>query len=429
LDAKIEFMKVALDRQDRGTSKRLLSWPLSRAVIAAVIIVGLLFLYGLRYRSRQSLEANQQNPSLSINSGAGGASGGGFEDLLNAANQITDAVREQGASENRRAITQAKENKERAEEESERNRQFIERTKAEQEERVREEALRQEKTQKARLAFIETCLTGISFDPQNIILSKKLRNSGATVELIGKSIPKFNQFLSKKDWLGFLNFAENYRSEPSAVPFTFEGYPSQDHVYNRLLDFSDHSLSESQRLEPWTMHIKTQIQYKHPNGPGYNYTPGQSLFAIYLPLSNDRRLFWPHASKILRLSADGTGDIPTFRVKWEDIHPIFDVPQYKLNFIKHPDDGYLLDWKPLGIYLVGVSQDYAEKPNGLVERRYFSESGQYVQEQILPRILNKKKDLALRKSLRQIDDVVFDREIMSEYMKIYDEALVWLNDH
>lgn len=428
LSLEIDSVKVTLGRQNRGTSKGLLSWTSSRTLVAAAIIVGFLFLYGLRYRSRQSLEIDQQNLTLSTDTGAGVPSGGGIEELLNAANQITDAVREQGASENRRAIAQAKENKERAEEESERNRQFIERTKAEQKERESEEALRQEKSQKDRLAFIETCLTRISFDTQNIILSKKLRTSGATVELIGKSIPQFNHYISQKDWLGFLKFAENYRLEPPAVPFTFEGYPSQDHVYNRLSDFRKHSLAKTQRLEPWVMHIKTKNQYKIPSIPGYNYTTGESLFAIHLPLSLDRKLFWPHSSSPLIHDTDSKDDIAKFRVNWEKIHGSYDVPKCELTFIKHPDGGYLLDWNPLGIYLVGVSQDYAEEDSGLVQKRYFSEGSQF-REKIGGRISRKMEELLTRKSLRQIDDAVFDREVMSEYGQIYNEALVWLNDH
>jgi hypothetical protein len=413
LGLEIDSVKVTLG------GKGLTSWTTSRVVIAASIILGLLFLYGLRYGSRQGLEPVKPNIALSTESSAEVLDGGGFKDLQNAANQFTDATREQAALENRRVIAQAKEDKEREEKESERNRLFAERTEAEQKERDREEGLRQERIQKERLVFIETCLPNICFDTQNIILSKKLRSSGATVELLGKSIPQFNRLLSKKDWLGFLSFAQNYRYDSSVTPFKWEEYPEQREVYEYLNKFEKHVLLENQPIESWAMLIKTKLPLRSSKDLK---NLGQSLFAIHIPLSLDCKIVWPEVydqfyepikkhdkSSPLKGGAE-------FRPKGTAV---------STDWKEHPDGGALFHWSPVGLYLVGVSQDTQFVQDG----QFRSEAVFYHAEQITERLRQRTNDLRRKEALGQIDGVVFTKEIISEVISIYEDALVWLEGH
>lgn len=419
ISLEIESLKATLGKQSRSASKRFGSWKTPAAITAASVILGLLFLYGFKHQNRQDLELVQQNSDLSVESVGQMEGDGGLENIQKAANQMTDATREQASLENRRAIAQVKENKERDEKEKERNKEFLERTKAEQHERDVETALQKKRTQKERLEFIEKCLPNISFDTQNIILSRKLRNSGATVELLGKSIPQFNRLHNKKDWLEFFSFAQNYRYDSSVTPFKWEEYPEQREVYGYLNKFGSNFLLDFTSKEAWAMLIKTKIPLKASND---FEKPGQSLFAIYLPLSLDCKFVWPEEYEQF---------YEPFK-KLEKSFPLKGGPDFRpkrtvvsTNWKKHPDGGYLFHWAPVGLYLIGVSQDTQFVQGG----QFRSEADSYHAEEIGGRLRRKTDDLRRKRELGQIDDTVYSKELVAEVISIYEDALVWLEEH
>lgn len=295
----------------------------------------------------------------------------------------------------RQALEQQARNVARREKEENEHRERVIKAEAE----LKEFREKEEQSNKARIeteerlakALADRLFSGISFDPkQCVFMSKSLRESGATVEIVGRDYKALRERFDNRDWLKV------------CFPYPQRRYPSE-WTFNKVL-------TGFYLLDRWGLQLLVRTSKNYDDSL---FQDKPVLSAFEFPLSLD--LSTIHESNLeQRIQAYQKGDAAVNTIRFSPISIELD------KFItKHPDNiGYINEWDPLRLVILFVDPP---DPN-------FKGGGRFCLE-MQEKLNEKESQLRSKQSLGELEEEDIRREYTKEVVRQFQEARKWAENY